>query len=212
MDGPLESYHSAFGFPDYGRSTRPKNSFLYEVKRNGSEVFKAEDGSVGLGDVRLSIKKELLKGDTVVSLKADMELPTGNASKGFGSGSIDGGIALLADKRLGDKFNLHANVGVVFPGDLRAEKTIATKDYIYAGAAIEAAIWKNVTLLGQMYIQNSPFPHTDIGTVDRACALVVLGGRYSSGNNSSVEFSLTEDANTAGAPDVIFNLTYKKRF
>lgn len=211
MDGFLESYHGAFGLPDYGRRMRPKNEFLYEVKRNGSAVVKAEDGSVGLGDVRLSIKKELLKGDPVLSLKADMELPTGSASKGFGSGSIDGGIALLADKRLGDMFKVHANFGVVFPGDLRAEKTIALKDYFYAGAAIEAAVWKNVSLLGQVLFQSSPFPDTGIGTVDRTCALVVLGGRYSSGN-SSVEFSLTEDANTAGAPDVIFNLTYKKKF
>ena len=51
----------------------------------------------------------------------------------------------------------------------------------------------------------------NIGAVDRASALVVLGGRYSSGTNS-LEFSLTEDINTAGAPDVIFNLTYKKTF
>ena len=211
LDGPLESYHSAFGFSDYGRSTRPENAFLYEVKRNGSAVVKAEDGRAGLGDIRLSIKKELFKGDPVLSLKLDMELPTGSASKGFGSGSIDSGIALLADKRLGDKFNAHANVGVVFPGDLRAEKTIAMKDYFYAGAAIEAALWKNFSLLGQVLLQSSPFPHTGIGTVDRACALAVLGGRYSSGKDS-IEFSLTEDANTAGAPDVIFNLTYKKRF
>lgn len=211
MDGLLHSYHSAFGFPDYGRSSRPKNEFLYDVTRNGNIVVKAEDGSVGLGDIRLSIKKELLKGDTVLSLKADIELPTGRASRGFGSGSIDGGIALLADKRLGDKFNMNANIGLVFPGDLRAEKKIAMKDYLFAGAAIEAALWKNISLLGQALIQNSPFPHMNIGAVDRVSALLILGGRYSSGTNS-LEFSLTEDINTAGAPDVIFNLTYKKTF
>jgi hypothetical protein len=211
MDGPLESYHNAFGFSDYGRSTRPKNEFLYEVKRNGSIVARAGDGSVGLGDIRLSIKKEILKGDPVLSLKADLELPTGSASKGFGSGSIDGGVGLLAEKRLGEKFNAYANLGVVFPGDLKAVDTIGMKDYFYAGAAIEAAMWRHFGLIGEVLFQTSPFPHTDIGSVDRVCALVVLGGRYSSGKDS-MEFSLTEDANTAGAPDVIFNLTYKRRF
>ena len=33
MDGFLDSYHDTFGFPDYGRSDRPKNDFLYEVKK-----------------------------------------------------------------------------------------------------------------------------------------------------------------------------------
>jgi hypothetical protein len=41
--------------------------------------------------------------------------------------------------------------------------------------------------------------------------LLSFGGRYVSGKNS-LEFSLTEDPNTAGAPDVTFNLTYRKRF
>jgi hypothetical protein len=30
MDDFLRSYHNAFGFPDYGRSNRPDNEFLYE--------------------------------------------------------------------------------------------------------------------------------------------------------------------------------------
>src|SRR5574340_1438395 len=56
MDGFLNSYHDTFGFPDYGRKTRPDNEFLYEVKKNGSVVAKAEDGRPGLGDIRLTIR------------------------------------------------------------------------------------------------------------------------------------------------------------
>ena len=211
MDGLLNSYHDAFGFPDYGRETRPENEFLYEVKKNGSAVAKAEDGRIGLGDIRLSIKRELIKGDPHVSVKANIEFPTGKASRGFGSGSIDGAIALLVDKRLGDKFNLYVNSGIVFPGDLHAERTVRLKEYFYAGAAVEAALLKNFSLLGQVSFQSSPFPSTGIGPVDRTAALLTFGGRYGTGKDS-LEFSLTEDPNTAGAPDVIFNLTYKKKF
>ena len=85
------------------------------------------------------------------------------------------------------------------------------KEYYYAGAALEAAIRENFGLLAQVSFQSSPFPHTGIGTVDRTAALLTLGGRYRTGKGS-IELSLTEDANTAGAPDVIFNLIYKKRF
>jgi len=211
MDGFLDSYHRAFGFPDYGRETRPENAFLYEVKRNGAVVARAEEGRIGLGDVRLTLKRELIKGDPVVSVKVNMEFPTGNASRGFGNGSIDGGIALLVDKRLGEKFNSYVNLGVVLPGDLHAIQTVKMKEYFYAGAAVEAALRKNFSLLAQISFQNSPFPHTGIGSVDRTAALLTFGGRYRKGKDS-LEFSLTEDANTAGAPDVIFNLAYKKSF
>ncbi len=211
MDGFLNSYHDTFGFSDYGRGTRPDNEFLYEVKKNGSAVVKAEDSRIGLGDVRLSIKRELIKGDPHVSVKANIEFPTGNASRGFGNGCIDGGIALLLDKRLGNKFNLYVNSEIVFPGDLRAEQTVRLKEYFYTGAAVEAALLKNFSLLGQISFQSSPFPHTGIGAVDRIAALLSFGGRYGTGKDS-LEFAITEDANTAGAPDVIFNLAYKKRF
>ena len=211
MDGFLDSYHHAFGFPDSGRETRPENEFLCEVKRNGVVIVRAEDGRVGLGDIRLTIKRALIKDDPSVSVKANIEFPTGMASRGFGNGSIDGGVALLVDKRLGKKFNSYFNLGVVFPGDLHAEQTVRLKEYFYAGAAVEAALLENFSLLGQISFQSSPFPHTGIGSVDRTAALLTIGGRYGTGKNS-LEFSLTEDPNTAGAPDVIFNLAYKKRF
>ena len=128
LDGFLDSYHHAFGFPDYGRNTRPKNEFLYEVRKKGTVLVRAEDGRVGLGDIRLTLKRALLRDDPLISVKAGVEFPTGKASEGFGSGSIDSEIALLVDKRLGRKFNSYFNFGVVFPGDLHAEKTVALRN------------------------------------------------------------------------------------
>jgi Protein of unknown function (DUF3187) len=211
LDNFLDSYHKTFGFADYGRSTRPANAFLYEVKRNGVLVVKGKDGRIGLGDIRITTKTQLFHDDPRVSILADVELPTGEASGGFGNGSFDGGLALLVDKRLGEKFMSYWNIGVVFPGDLKAMDTVHLKTYPYAGAAIEAALWKHFSLNGQVLFQNSPFPKTGIAAVDRIAALLSLGGKYSSGKNS-FEFSITEDPNTAGAPDVIFNLSCKRTF
>ena len=103
------------------------------------------------------------------------------------------------------------NIGVVFPGDLKAMQTVQIKTYPYAAAALEAALWKHVSLNGQVYFQRSPFPKSEIGQIDRIAALLTLGARYSSERNSA-EFSVTEDPNTAGAPDVIFSLGLKRRF
>lgn len=211
MDGFLESYHKTFGFPDYGRDSRPANSFLYEVRRNGTIVVQGRNGDIGIGDLRLTAKREIRRDDPVISVKADVELPTGSASNGHGSGSIDTGLALLLDKKISERIISYWNAGVIFPGVLRAQEDVALRTSFYAGAGIEAALWNHFSLIGQIMFQTSPFPKTDIGPIDRIAALLSLGGRYSSGKNS-LEFSLTEDPNTAGAPDVIFNLTYKRRF
>jgi hypothetical protein len=211
MDGFLNSYHNAFGFSDYGRSERPENEFLYEMKRGGKLVVKGESGRTGIGDVRIALKKPLLRGDPAISIKGEVELPTGDAKTGFGNGSIDIGIGLLMDKQFGEAWKSYLNFGVVFPGDLRGHERVNLEEFIHAGAAVEAALWKTISLIGQVFIQGSPFPETDISSIDRTALLLSLGGRYSSGNNS-LEFSLTEDPNTSGAPDFTLNVSFKRRF
>lgn len=209
MDGFLNDYHRAFGFSDYGRSNRPENAFLYQVEYKGSTVIEGRDGRIGLGDIRLSVKKEIWAGDPLISLRADVELPTGNAKAGFGSGSLDTGLACLVNKRLGEKFMSYLNIGIVFPGPLRAEKTIDLRTFLYGGAGIEAGPWGNLSLLGQILFQGSPLPKTLIPQIDRTAALLSFGARYGEGKDL-LELSLTEDPNTAGAPDFTFNLTYRR--
>ena len=89
MDDFLESYHSTFGLPDYGRSERPNNEYLYEVRRDGALIIDGKSG-ISLGDIRLALKKPLITSDGfVLSIKGDIELPVGNSRKGYGNGSLD---------------------------------------------------------------------------------------------------------------------------
>ncbi len=208
MDGPLGWYHSTFNFPDYGRSTRPKNEFLYEVRKDGVPVIQGAKDKTELGDVRLSLKKMLLKNDPAVSLMGTLELPTGDARTGYGSGSVDWGLAVLVDKTFEEWLRTYGNVGAVFPGAFKGYETIPLKNYYYGGIGAEAALWRHISLLGQVFVQTSPFPTMDISVVDGTAVLLVLGGRYSSGDHH-FELSLTEDLNTTGAPDFILNFTYK---
>jgi hypothetical protein len=211
MDDFIKGYHEAFGFSDYGRSNRPENKFLYEIRRNGVLVIKGENGSTGIGDIRVTLKTPLLRGDPAISIKGNLELPTGDAKNGYGNGSIDGGLAVMIDKKLGEKFKAYGNLGAVFPGDLKGYQKVNLRDFIYGGAGVEADLWKSLSLLGQVFIQGSPFPKTGISSVDRLAVLLTLGGRYHSDNNS-FELSFTEDPNTAGAPDFSLNFSFKREF
>lgn len=209
MDGFLESYHSAFGFADYGRSTRPKDEFLYEIKKDGVIIVKGENGRTSIGDIRITAKRMLFANDPVVSIKFDLELPTGDASHGYGNGSLDAGLSLLINKRLSERIKSYFSIGIVSPGDLKGYEKIELKEFYYGAVGIEAAYWKSLSIFGQVFAQTSPFPKTGISTVDRASALLSIGGRYYLGK-SSMEFSFTEDLNASGAPDFTIVFLFKK--
>lgn len=208
LDGFLESYHDTFGFNDYGRSMRPGNDFLYEVRQDGNLIIKGESG-FGIGDVRLTIKKELIASDGYgLSIKGDVELPTGDAEKGFGNGSVDAGLSILLDKKISDTIMTYWNVGGVLAGDVKGHQTLDADDFLFGGAAVEAHINEKLSLLAQLMGQTPIYPTTDLTTIDDDTWMISFGGRYHAGKGS-LELSITEDLNTAAAPDFICNLTYR---
>lgn len=214
MDSFLVSYHDTFGFSGYKRSSRPYNEFLYEVRRNGNLVVEGKTG-IGLGDIRLTVKKPLISlasqsgSDSLnLSVRADLELPTGRAKRGYGNGNFDIGISVLLDKSLSDSVMTYWNFGAVFPGDVKGYETVNLKNFIYGGAALEWALEKSFSLLAQIQGQSPIYPETDLLAVDRTAYLLAIGGRINA-ENGGFELSFSEDINAAGAPDFIINLTYK---
>lgn len=211
MDRPLAWYHRASGFGDYGRTERPQNHFLYDIKKDGMPLIEGNNDKTGFSDVRLAFKKKIIDGRFVAGVLADVEFPTGNARVGYGNGSLDTGFALLLDYDLRDDARLYGNLGVVFPGNLKALQTADLSTFYYSGAGMEYFAWPAFSLLAQVTVQTSPWPKTGISQIDTPAILLVLGGRYYV-NSGSFEFSLAEDPNTSGAPDFILNLSCKKRF
>jgi len=208
MDGFLETYHDTFGLPDYGRSERPKNEFLYVVRKDGELIVDGQSG-INLGDIRIALKKPLITSDRfALSIKGDIELPIGNAKKGYGNGSLDAGLSLLIDKKITDRIITYVNFGAVFPGDVRGHEKLDLKNFYCGGLGIEADAGNGLSFLMQMQGESSIYPQTDLLAVDRDSYLLMIGGRYKTGE-SNYDISLTEDINAAGAPDFILNLTYK---
>jgi len=208
LDEPLEDFHDFFNTNDYGRSDRPHNSFLYEVRRDGALIIQGKSG-VRLGDIRLAVKKSLLETDGMtLSAGGNVEIPVSNSKKGFSNGNLDGSVFVLLDLGIGDRIMTYWNFGAVFTGDVDGHQTLDVDDFIYGGGGIEAAVGKGFTLLVQVLGQTSSYPTTDLSTVDDDAYMLSFGSRYQN-KRGIVELSLTEDLNTAGNPDFIFNFSCK---
>ena len=224
LDGFLQSYHDLISVHDpYGRSGRPKNSFLYEIRHGEFTQLLAERGSgspgntaivlgrtgTGLGDIRLTLKRPLIVSDNYsLSIKGDIELPTGDAKEGYGNGNLDAGVSILYDRKLRNNIISYWNIGAVFPGDVDGYGNIDLHNFIYGGAAIEIDILKRWSILFQLHAQSPVYPETDLHAIDWTAYLLAFGCRYNK-DNHSIEFSITEDLNSAGAPDFIANISYK---
>jgi len=224
LDGFLETYHDLIGDPDpYGRSRRAKDDFLYEIRHGEYTDLLAERGSLspgntavvlgrtgtGVGDIRLTLKRPLIVSDNYsLSLKGDLELPTGDAKEGYGNGSTDAGLFILYDRRLSDIIMSYWNIGAVFPGDVDGYRNIDLSNFMYGGTAIEIDVLQRWALLFQFQAQSPVYPETDFHAIDWTAYLLAFGCRYYKGSNS-MEFSITEDINSADAPDFTANISYK---
>ncbi|MEC4686398.1 MAG: DUF3187 family protein [Nitrospirota bacterium] len=212
LDGFLESYHSAFGFPDYGRSNRPPNDFLFEVTHNGRTVVAGKSGEIALGDIRMGIKKAVYVKDPYVSIYGFVEFPTGDPESGYGNGALDTSVALLVNKGIGDRLMTYFNAGAVFTDSFRGEETIDLEDYLYGAVGVEWLYSGSLSLNTQFFIQGSPFKNTGIRAIDEVATILSLGGRYRINPGRFLEFSFSEDTNTAGAPDFMVGFGYRYKF
>lgn len=211
LDGPLEWYHNTFGFPDYGRSYRPQNEFLYTMTRNGTEVIHGETGGAGLGDVSLGVKQVLFRGTAVISTYGFVEFPTGDPKEGYGNGSLDYGIMLLADIPLGRRVKGYLNAGYVFPGTWKAQEDVHLREYQFGALGLEWNATKTVSSTLQLTMQTSPYD-TGIREIDTMSAVLVLGGAYVPDRRVSMELSFAEDINIAGTPDFMVNIGCKYHY
>jgi hypothetical protein len=211
FDGPLEEWHALLPFGDYGRHERPKNAFLYEISHDGLPVTGGVNDRTGFGDVRLTGKRILSAATATISAMAAVELPTGDARTGYGNGSYDFLAALLAEWRWGSTWHGYANGGYIVPGDLKGYQTVPLRNVLYAGAGVEAGWGERWTVLVQTVVQQSPLPETGINHVDRPGVLFTFGGRYRL-RGGTIELSLTEDPDVAGAPDFIANMAWVTRY
>jgi len=210
-DGFLENYHSAFGFPNYGRETRPKNEFAYSIKKNGVELFQAKSGGLHLTDMTLSAKMSLPDtGQIKSALSYTLKLPTGDYEQGFGSNGFDHGFSLLSEFQIAP-FTFRLNPSVIFLSDpeTAAGADISVNHTIFGlFAGSEYAFSKSLSLPAQLNYYTAPFKDTGIGQLDTDSLELALGFIYEFTPSISLEFAFCEDL-THSAPDFNIHLGLK---
>lgn len=204
LDGPLETYHELFGFPDYGRPDRPTNEFAYHMTVNDQDWVDGQSDGLHPGETVLSTKLALAGTEASQgfssSLSAVLKIPTGDVEPGFGSGRYDQALVLLNRYRL-SPLSLYLNPGYVWLSDPDSKDAdVHVENMLTMLAGVEWEVFQNLSALAQLNFMTSPLSHTEIPQLDQNSLELVLGLGYSVSDRLVFEFAFCEDL-TRTAPD-----------
>jgi hypothetical protein len=209
LDAPLETFHNAFGFPNYDKHKRPKNEFAYALEKDDRAFFESCSGGLHLGETTLSAKVKLMDKTAhrplLASLSYQVKLPTGNPDHGFGSGAVDQGVSLATQLSL-TPWYLYITPGFYLisnPADSDAPGHVAASDMVSLFVGGEYVHSKALSLLVQLNFYTSPLEHTGIRKLDDGSLELSLGLIYRFNDALGLELAFSEDL-TRAAPD--FNL------
>jgi uncharacterized protein DUF3187 len=214
LDGFLQDYHHAFGFPNGGRDRVPNGRFSYRVFQDGSTIYSPQKSSLGLSDFNFYLKHRFLKEEGKkpgFSLRVAFKIPTGDRHQGLGSGSTDVSLNFALEKSY-RRFHSYTNVGYLGLGDFEPLNA-----FLNAAAVTFAQTFEfNMTSIASVIAQvqgSSPFfhgthsPNLDRIPLDLNIGFRGTGPRKGSWRHFEWAVALGEDLIPSG-PSVDFSLLF----
>ncbi len=203
LDRPIQDFHDAFDMPNGGREMVPNDRFRSRLVIDDRLVYQGEERP-GLGDLAVTQGWRLAGRPGApfrLAVRTGVELPTGDATRGYGSGEIDLGAALAATVEAGG-FALHAQALISLPGDLAGVTRVETDAAYGFGVAIEAPLVRDrLHVLAQVDGRTGFVSGTGLEALD-GNLLQIAGGFALRLGRAWITLGLAEDGHTGTAPDV----------
>lgn len=179
LEGAITTVERATSGLAPARKSLQGTGFAFNVRQDGRTLFNSGDGATGFGDTTVFGKYQLLQeseGHPAVSLRMAVKVPTGDASRVFGSGHPDVGIGVALEKKVATHLILYGNVNGIFPTGSVAGLTVQP-----AMSAIVAAeyLWSpKLSFVGHFDYYSTPFHNTGTPVLDNGVTEVAFGFNY----------------------------------
>ena len=210
LDQPIDGWHNLWGLPEGGRDRAPTGAVSLFASEAGASAFAVDQRRSSLGDVQLGLARTLVDdGASVLTLRAQLELPTGSPSELWGSDAWECSLALALARPLGPlALTLQGGVLAGTAGDF---DPFERKDL--AGFGSLALAWPlspRWSLLGQLDGHSALLdaPLTPLGGWS---VQGLLGLRWRSLGALAVDFGFSEDLRPGSASDFSLFATLRYR-
>jgi hypothetical protein len=217
MDNFIEQWHDIFGLTNSDREPWPRNRLLFNYTRDGIVEAEMTEGSTGVGDLQLQIARSLITSEegNRVAMHAALKLPTGDAERFQGSGSIDlalwlsGASPVLFEQwRIGGY--LQAGLLLLGEGDLLPDRQRSR--VWFGGVGVHWRLWSWLMLKAQLDAHGSFYKSQLPQLGDRSVMLTVGGSIPVARWGGVVDLAIGENLTTDTVPDFTLNLAYRQRF
>jgi hypothetical protein len=197
------------------RKNQVNGAFTYQVSRGNREFIQGQDDALGIGDIVLQAKGQLLHEQAwfpAVSLRAAVKFPSGDADPAFGSGEFDGSVGVLLQKTLG-RFTFYVNADVTFPGQAFEDVDVTLHPFFLGLLALEFRVSRPVSLVLQLRGDTRPF-HDTIPILDKRILEIHLGVNWEISRHLVLQAGVAEDQfnSVCCSADVSFFLNFTGRF
>jgi hypothetical protein len=219
LDGFIESYHSAFSFPQGGRDQAPRNRLLYRYSKNGVDRMRMDASGAGIGDVMLTSAFQLYqkKGDNQlgITLNAGLKLPTGDSDYLRGSGGTDLALWMAGGADLGHaagKWTSYGSAGMLFmtEGDILPDQQKRWAGFGSLGLGWVPRSW--LAFKVQADAHTPFFGDSDLKEIASNALQLIIGGTIGFSEKTTLDIGVSEDLAVNTSPDVVFYLNLKKWF
>ncbi|MDD2321426.1 MAG: DUF3187 family protein [Geobacteraceae bacterium] len=219
LDGFIEGFHDTFGLPQGMRKSYPRNRLRYQYSRNGITKLLVNDGSSGLGDIRLSSAWQLYHDGSdaplAVALHGSIKLPSGNSNRLFGSGSTDFALWLTAsdDFRLPlGHLTLYGAAGgmTMTDGNVLEDQQRNLVGFGSLGIGWSPLSW--LALKIQADAHTSFYTGSSLEQVNSGSVQLISGGTIGFTDDTFLDIGVAEDVLVDTAPDVVFHFALRSHF
>ncbi|WHZ17840.1 MAG: hypothetical protein OJF52_004693 [Nitrospira sp.] len=179
MDGAIKGVESATTGVAPARKALEGIGYAFNISNGGRTLFQGSEGAVGLGDLSLFGKYQVLRETSslpALSVRLAVKAPTGDTSQVFGSGHPDVGIGLAMEKLIASSWIVYANVNGVFPTGRIAG--LGLQPVVSGLAAVEYLWSENLSFTAQFDYYSPPFHGTGTRVLDKGVTESVLGVSY----------------------------------
>jgi hypothetical protein len=207
LDNLIDGWHSTFNLPDGGRNNRPEDELLFELATGGQSFLRLDDDRRGLGDLQIGLARRF-GADGRYVVRAAVKAPTGDEDILSGSGSSDWSLTLL---RPGQGM-LRGRAAGYYWGfgwlDLGEPERVAYT--VEDGALVGilgggVRIFPRIGLKAQIDVYSAMYD-TPLEELGQDAVQATIGGWWEWGEQSRLDFAISEDLHVSTAPDVVVHL------
>lgn len=216
LDHFVIEYHSIFGFDQEGRTEYPEDRYAFRLTNGLRLAYDLPEGAMAVGDSTIGLdwrlRRRSASGPAVI-LQAAVELPTGDETRGFGSGGIDSGLGVtLYQSRGKSLFSAHLAYQFLEIPDAFARAGVPTRDNWVADLAYERGFRNTLSLVVQLGYEQSPLRGTGMAPTDDAATTLTIGGSWQAARRWRLELAFLEDLDGESAQDFSAQLAIRRSF